>query len=66
MKKQYIYFYRGENGTLTTPIYLPDAHPTVYVLLTADPGKTLSNGQYTTSSVKIPESGVHNWTEVDE
>lgn len=67
MKRELIYFYRGENGSLTTPILIPpETRPTVYVLLTADEGKMLTNGSYKTKSIQVPQEGVHNWTEVDE
>ena len=65
MKKQVFYNSLGTNGTLQTPIFLEGIYSTKVIQLTADEGKILQNGNNFTSLIRVPESEVDNWKEVE-
>lgn len=67
MKKENLYTYIGDNGTLTTPIHLPGVNSLVKVRLIADEGKMLENAitKVQLKSVVIAEKDVENWSEVE-
>lgn len=64
MKKTVLYRYLGTNGVLDTPIHLEDTYYVRLLRLSADTGKTLTNGTVTKRVVTIPEDEVDNWTEI--
>ena len=43
MTKSVYYMYLGENGTIETPIYIPNVYSVKKYILTADEGKILIN-----------------------
>ena len=59
------YFYVGDNGTLMSTIYIPKADPVVYLELTADKGKVLTDGVRKVNSLRIREDSENPWTEID-
>lgn len=65
MRVNKFYKYVGLNGTLTTPILLPDIKNYPYLTIIADEGKILTDGFERKISVIIPEEEKYNWQEVD-
>lgn len=60
-----MYTYLGENGTLTTPIFLKDIYSIKKIKLIAASGCKLTkdyNSFY--SSVIIPEAEINEWHEI--
>ena len=55
MKKTVIYRYLGTNGVIETPIHIEDTYYVRLIDLKADEGKILTNGEYKTYFVRIPE-----------
>jgi hypothetical protein len=66
MKVYKLYRYIGYNGTITSPIVLPNIDKMVVVELRADPGKILTNGTRTAYSTIVSEDEVQEWTEIDD
>lgn len=65
MKKTVTYKYMGTNGAIETPVYIEGAYSICLVLLSADQGKILTNGQERVFMIKVPKTEVDNWKEVD-
>ena len=66
MKKDKLYRYMGYNGTITSPILLPNIDYVTIIQLRANPGKVLTNGEIIASSVQVLEDQVENWVEIDD
>lgn len=66
MTKQELYVYLGDNGTITSPIYLPGANCIVKYRLTADEDKLLTNGKVKTKSWIVTQRDLPNWYEIFE
>lgn len=66
--KRYLYYnYLGENGTLLSPILIPNTYHIKKYMLSADPGKLLTkDGSHKVSVVIIPESELNLWYEVED
>lgn len=64
MTKQTLYTYLGENGTITSPIYLPDVSHITKYCLTADKDKMLTNGEIVTKTRIVTERDLPNWYEI--
>jgi hypothetical protein len=65
MKKSIIYTYLGENGTLTSSIYLPGIYSIKKYELSADVDKQLTkDNKNFFSRVIVTESDLKNWYEV--
>ena len=65
MTKTVLYTYFGTNGTITSEVHLEDIYYLRKVRLVAAPGKVLTNGERTVSSVIVADEDVNNWTEID-
>lgn len=63
MTKQKLYKYIGYNGTITSPVLLPDISNLALYELRADNGKYLTNGVRKVYSVIIPIDEIDKWTE---
>ena len=63
MKKQKVYKYIGYNGTITSPVILPDISSLEYYEIYADNGYFLTNGQKNVQYILIPADEINNWTE---
>ena len=66
MTKTILYTYFGTNGTITSPVHLEDIYYLKKVRLTAAPGKVLTNGEVSVSSVLVLDEDVDKWTEIDK
>lgn len=66
MTKTVLYTYFGTNGTITSEVHLEDIYYLRKVRLTAAPGKVLTNGVRTASTVIVLDEDVDKWTEVDK
>lgn len=66
MKKNYFFRYMGTNGVIETPIYLEGIYCLKLVHLIADPGCALTNGEKVVYAVRIPESDVSSWIEIED
>lgn len=58
------YTYLGENGSITSPVFLPNIYSICKVQLEADEGFMLTNGQKTVKAVLVPEREINDWTEI--
>lgn len=58
-----LYQYIGYNGTITSPVLLPDIKHLKLLELHADGGKYLTNGVKKVYSITIPEDELDNWSE---
>lgn len=66
MKKMTFYTYLGTNGTLTTPIHLPNVYCVKEFKLTADKGKKLTkDGETFYDSIKVSQTEINDWYEVE-
>lgn len=63
MTKQKLYRYTGYNGTITSPILLPEINHLELIELHADGDKYLTNGKRKVCSIIIPIDEVDNWIE---
>ena len=63
MTKQKLYKYIGYNGTITSPVLLPDIAHLELVELRADGDKYLTDGERKVYSIVVPVDQVQNWTE---
>lgn len=64
MTKTLHYLYIGENGSILSPVKLPDIYHIKKYKLIADPNCQITNGTETYNSVVVPESEVDLWYEV--
>lgn len=58
------YTYLGENGSITSPVFLPDIYSICKVQLEADEGFMLTNGKKTVKAILVPEREINDWTEI--
>ena len=66
MKKILLYKYLGTNGTLITPIHLPNVYCVKEYDLIADENKQLTkDGKNFFMSIKVPYDDVDKWYEVE-
>lgn len=66
MTKTILYTYFGTNGTITSTVHLEDIYYLRKIRLTAAPGKVLTNGERSVSSVIVLDEDVDKWTEIDK
>lgn len=66
MKKSKLYRYLGRNGILDTRILLDGINHIDMLLIQADPGFVLTDGEVTRYSVTIEASELKNWKEVSD
>lgn len=67
MKKTIYYTYLGDNGTITTPLHIPNVYSIKQYLLVADENKKLTkDGIKFTPSILIPESDLKLWYEIGQ
>lgn len=66
MKKEKRYRYLGRNGIITSPILLEDIKAINMLLLIADEGKALWNGEEMATQVLIFEDEINDWSEIDD
>lgn len=66
MKKEKLYLYLGTNGTILSPVYLPDAYSVTKLQITAEDGKKLKNinNNNTCYFTTIPENELSDWKEI--
>lgn len=65
MIKTELFVYLGDNGTITTGVYLPGTPCVKKYQLTAGKNKLLTNGIKKVSTIIIPERDLDNWYEID-
>lgn len=58
------YTYLGENGSITSPVFLPNIYSICKVQLEADEGFILTNGERKVKAILVPEREVKDWTEI--
>lgn len=63
MKKQKVYKYIGYNGTITSPVLLPEISNLEYYEIYADNGYFLTNGEKNVQYALIQINEIDNWTE---
>ena len=63
MIKHKLYKYIGYNGTITSPVLLPNIDHLELVELRASGGKYLTDGEQKVYSIIVPVDEVGNWTE---
>ena len=67
MKKMIYYTYLGDNGTITTPLHIPNVYSIKQYLLVADKNKKLTkDGVKFIPSTLIPESDLELWYEIGQ
>lgn len=66
MTKQEIYTYLGDNGTISTSVYLPGVSCITKYLLTADEGKVVTNGKIVNKFYIVTERDLPNWHEIED
>lgn len=66
MKKSKLYRYLGRNGILDTRILLDGINHIDMLLIQADPGFILTDGEVIRYSVTIEASELKNWKEVSD
>lgn len=64
MKKIKLYRYLGRNGILDTKVLLDGINHIDIVVLQADSGKVLTNGELFRHSVTIEATEINDWKEV--
>ena len=65
MKKETLYHYLGENGTILSPVYLEGIYSAKKFRLTAEPGKRLTKDGITFySTILIAAHELAEWKEV--
>lgn len=64
MTEKKLYQYIGYNGTIASPILLPNANPLVTYQLDAAPGHYLTDGIAKKYRVFVTEQDLHKWVEV--
>lgn len=65
MTQQKIYTYLGTNGTITSPVYLPEIYSIEKINLIADDKKVLTDGKKKVGSIIVLPEEVSKWTEID-
>lgn len=65
MTKTKLYRYIGYNGTITSPVLLPDISNLVVYELRASAGKYLTDGNRKVYSIIVSEADITNWQEVE-
>lgn len=58
------YIYLGENGSITSPVFLPNIYSICKVQLEADEGFMLTNGEKIVKAIIVPEKEVGQWQEI--
>lgn len=58
--------YLGENGSITSPVYLPNIYSICKVQIVADKGFILTNGTKQVKTITVPEREVNDWHEIPE
>lgn len=58
------YTYLGENGSITSPVFLPGIYSICKVQLEAKEGYLLTNGIKTVKAVLVSEREVDEWEEI--
>ena len=66
MTKQVIYRYLGTNGIIDSPVHLEDIYYVRRIILQADDGKILTDGNRKLRSVSVAEEDIDNWREIPE
>lgn len=64
MKIEKLYVYTGDNGVITTPVFLENVPSIKKLRLIADDGKILTNGSIQVPTIVIPESKLDTWSEI--
>ena len=64
MKIEKLYVYTGDNGGITTPVFLENVPSIKKLRLIADDGKILTNGSIEVPTIVIPESKLDAWSEI--
>ena len=64
MKIEKLYVYTGDNGVITTPVFLENVPSIKKLRLIADDGKILTNGSIQVPTIVIPESKFDAWSEI--
>lgn len=64
MTKILHYLYMGENGSILSPVRLPDVYHIKKYKLVAGPNCQITNGIESHTTVVVPESEVDLWYEV--
>ena len=65
MIKNELFVYLGDNGTITTGIYLPGTPYVKKYQLIADKDKILTKRKKKVSTIIISERDLNNWYEID-
>lgn len=65
MTKQVLYKYLGTNGVIESPVHLEDIYYIRINVLTADPGKILTDGTVRQKVVRCSDDELENWREID-
>lgn len=63
MTKTKMYKYIGYNGTITSPVLLPNIDHLAMLEIKADGGKYLTDGNRKVYIITIPQDELSNWTE---
>lgn len=66
MTKNEIFVYLGDNGTITTGIYLPGVPCVKKYQLVADKDKILTDGKREVKTIVIPERDLNLWQEIGQ
>ena len=64
MKIEKLYVYTGDNGVITTAVFLENVPSIKKLRLIADDGKILTNGSIEVPTIVIPESKLSAWSEI--
>ena len=65
MTKNTVYIYKGENGTIQTPVKLPIQEDSTMTRLSADDGKELVKNDIHTSCIDVENDDIGNWKEME-
>ena len=66
MIKENLYTYIGQNGTVTSAVFIEGAPVIKKLRLRASAGKMLTNGSTTCKETVIPEADLYKWSEITE
>ena len=67
MKQTIMYRYLGVNGVIDSPVFLEGIYSVKSIALVAEEGKSLTkDGETFVKSVRVPESEVADWKEVED
>lgn len=64
MTTRVLYKYLGTNGVIESPVHLEDIYYVRVNILTADQGKTLTDGTVFKNVVRCADEEVSQWTEI--